>query len=202
MSKYLHEKALTFLMKSFPFSERDLHFRNSIEEVDYLFLTKEEAEILTNIYFELKDLYLRKLILKNLSRCKEIQLEEFFLKAYKKERYLDIRLTAIRGYARFASHKEVEKVMQNFMKILIKRQENTPNNYQEYAFLLSPAGLPYLIKKYGYDCFQIVYEQAKVQYDAMEEQYKNRLTYDEEGNAITITKGMRNAIKKEDRNKL
>ncbi|GIP19734.1 hypothetical protein J22TS3_00090 [Paenibacillus sp. J22TS3] len=63
--------------------------------------------------------------MKALVFCEDIDLKEFFLKAFKKERYLDMRLTAIRGYAKYATEKEVEKLMSKFTEILMKRPEST-----------------------------------------------------------------------------
>lgn len=64
-------------------------------------------------------------------RCQSVE-RTFFLKAYKKERYLDMRLTAIRGYAAFASEEEVAVLMSKMLEILKKHPESTPYNYQEY----------------------------------------------------------------------
>ncbi|MDY7990294.1 hypothetical protein UY286_06885 [Paenibacillus polymyxa] len=115
-----------------------------------------------------------------------MELKDFFEKAYKKERYLDMRLLAIHGLAQYASEEEIEKVMQHFLKILIKRPETTPYNYQEYDFLRSPFGLPLLIKKYGYPCFEKVLQQVEKQYQDMPEAFRGHFTLDENGKAVQL----------------
>jgi hypothetical protein len=64
-----------------------------------------------------------------------------------------MKLIAAHGYANYASEEELDHIMEHFMKILKKRSELTPYNYQEYEFIRSACGLPHLIKKFGYACF-------------------------------------------------
>ncbi|MGG3281089.1 hypothetical protein [Paenibacillus solani] len=124
--------------------------------------------------------------MKALVFCEDIDLKEFFLKAFKKERYLDMRLTAVRGYAKYATEKEVEKLMSKFTEILMKRPESTPYNYQEYELLRSAFGLPYLVNQYGYACFIQAYEQEEQQYHAMPDAFKGHFTLDERGDRVQL----------------
>jgi len=146
----------------------------------------EDVNLLIDFYHELKDAALRLIILCNLFHGSEWLLKQFFLDAYKRERYLDMKLMAVRGYVNYASQEEIEKIMEHFMKILKKRPESTPYNYQEYEFLRSAYGLPYLIKKYGYSCFINAYEQEERQYNDMPDAIKGHYTFDEECNHIVL----------------
>ncbi len=76
--------------------------------------------------------------------------------------------------------------MQHFLKILIKRPETTPYNYQEYEFLRSAFGLPLLIKKYGYPCFEKTHQQVEKQYQDMPEAFRRHFTFDETGKAVQL----------------
>lgn len=131
-------------------------------------------------------MYIRNTILKALVFCEDINLIDFFFKAFKKERYLDMRLTAIRGYAKYATENEVEKLMSKFTEILMKRPESTPYNYQEYELLRSAFGLPYLVDTYGYDCFIQAYEQEEKQYHAMPDAFKGHFTLNERGDIVQL----------------
>ncbi len=169
-----------------PFSERDPMFIRAINNVDYTLLTNAEVGLLEFLYFQLKDIALRNKILQSLMRSEPFERKDFFQKAYKKERYLDMRLMAIRGLAQFSSKEEIDKVMEHFLQILKKRPETTPYNYQEYEFLRSAFGLPYLIKTYGYPCFEKTFQQVEKQYHDMPDAFKGHFTIDEDGNFIEL----------------
>lgn len=47
--------------------------------------------------------------------------KEFFPAAFKRERFLDMKLTALRGYAEYASEKDVNVLMTKMLELLIKR---------------------------------------------------------------------------------
>jgi hypothetical protein len=180
-----HEEAMHYL-KSTEISERNPKFREIIFCIDYKHLRIEDVSILMDIYFKLKDVGLRFAILRNLIHDDSWQLKQFFLDTYRKEKYLDMKLMAVRGYANYASQEEVNKIMEHFTKILKKRPESTPYNYQEYEFLRAACGLPYLINKYGYSCFTNAYEQEEKQYNDMPEAFKGHFTYDEECNYVML----------------
>ena len=161
-------------------------FQQLLEKCKDIELTSTDVDFLTELYFPAKNLYIRNTILKALVFCEDINLKDFFLKAFKKERYLDMRLTAIRGYAKYATENEVEKLMSKFTEILMKRPESTPFNYQEYELLRSAFGLPYLVDKYGYDCFIQAYEQEEKQYHAMPDAFKGHFTLNERGDIVQL----------------
>jgi hypothetical protein len=184
MKQNHHEVAIEYL-KTAIFSERNLQFREAINDLDYHFIKANDVHVLKDIYFKLKDIALRNKILGCLMH-NEIGLKQFFLDAYKKERYLDMKLKAIRGLANYATETEIEDIMEHFLKQLMKRPENTPYNYQEYEFIRSACGLPYLIKKYGYSCFEEALSQEEKQYNDMPEAFKGHYTVDEDGNLIEL----------------
>ncbi|WP_102272259.1 hypothetical protein [Cytobacillus massiliigabonensis] len=140
----------------------------------------------TETYFNTKDIAKRNALLKQLVFDLPEDGKDFFLKAYKKERYLDMRLTAIRGYAAFASEEEVAILMNKMLEILKKRPERTPYNYQEYEILRSAFLMPYLLGKYPYDCFKKFNEQLEKQYDAMPEVFKGIFTSNDKGEHIQL----------------
>lgn len=185
LNQQLHKESMKYLTSA-PLRENDAKFISAISEVAYEFLTADEAALIEELYFKLKNIALRNRILYGLIRCKELEMKDFFQKAYKKERYLDMKLLAIHGLAHDASEEEIDKVMDHFLKILIKRPETTPYNYQEYEFLRSAFGLPLLIKKYGYPCFEKVLQQVEKQYQDMPEAFKGHFTFDEDGKAVQL----------------
>ncbi len=141
----------------------------------------DERNTLMETYFNTKDIAKRNALLKQLVFDLPEDGKDFFLKAYKKERYLDMRLTAIRGYAAFASEKEVASLMKKMLEILKKRPDSTPYNYEEYEILRSAFLLPYLLEKYPYDCFKEFNEQLEKQYDAMPDVFKGIFTCNDKG---------------------
>ncbi|MNU90818.1 hypothetical protein D3C71_806950 [compost metagenome] len=185
--KQHHEAAIEYL-ETAAVSERNLQFREAINDLNYRFIKAKDAHVLKDIYFKLKDMALRNQILGCLMHLShpELGLKQFFEDAYKKERYLDMKLKAIRGLANYATESEIEPIMAHFLKLLMKRPEHTPYNYQEYEFIRSACGLPYLIKKYGYSCFEQALMQEEQQYNEMPEVFKGHHTYDEDGNFIEL----------------
>ncbi|KJD39616.1 hypothetical protein QD46_13420 [Paenibacillus polymyxa] len=189
-NQQLHKESIKYLTTA-PLRESDPKFICAISDVAYEFLTTDEVGLIVQLYFKMKDIALRNKILYGLIRCSNLELKDFFEKAYKKERYLDMRLLAIHGLAQYASEEEIEKVMQHFLKILIKRPETTPYNYQEYEFLRSAFGLPLLIKKYGYPCFEKTLQQVEKQYQDMPEAFRGHFTFDENGKQVSLRTPMK-----------
>ncbi|SPY16753.1 Uncharacterised protein [Paenibacillus polymyxa] len=186
----LHKESIKYLTTA-PLRENDPKFICAISDVAYEFLTTDEVGLIEQLYFKMKIIALRNKILYGLIRCRHLELKDFFQKAYKKERYLDKRLLAIHGLVQYAPEEEIEKVTDHFLKILIKRPETTPYNYYEYEFLRSAFGFPLLIKKYGYSCFEKVYQQVEKQYQDMPEAFKGHLTFDEDGKQVSLRTPMK-----------
>lgn len=136
---------------------------------------------LIETYFLSKDLKQRNDILRYLLLNLPADGKDFFLKAFKKERYLDMKLKAVRGYAAYATEEEVCKLMNKLLELLIKIPQHTPYDYQEYECMRSVFLMPYLLEKYPYECFRIFHEQLEMQYNAMPDCFKNIFTLDEKG---------------------
>lgn len=182
-----NKKLLEFL-KTSSISERLIKYREAIIAIKLDNLNIDDIEIIINIYKQLKDIYLRKTLLKKMYDLNIPELKQFFEEIYKKERYLDMRLYAIRGLAKFIDENQINKIMDNFLSILIKRAKTTPYNYQEYELLRAVNGLPYLIEKYKYPCFNKAYDQLEKQYNAMPDAFKGHFTLDKNGDPIQLRK--------------
>ena len=137
-------------------------------------------------YKSTKDLLIRNNILTAAVLSPPENGKEFFLAAFKKERYLDMKLAAIRGYAEYASEEEVNTLMSKMLELLKKRAVRTQNDYQEYEPMRSPFLMPYLLEKYNYKCFRDFFDQLKKQYDAMDDEWKGIFTLDEKGKLVEL----------------
>ncbi|MGW8444162.1 hypothetical protein ACWGXJ_24945 [Paenibacillus sp. S33] len=186
----LHKESIKYLTTA-SLRENDPKFICTINDLAYELLTTDEVGLIEQLYFKMKNIALRNKILYGLIRCRHLELKDFFQKAYKKERYLDMKLLTIHGLAQYATEQEIDKVINHFLKLLIKRAETTPYNYYEYEFLRSAFGFPLLIKKYGYSCFEKVYQQVEKQYQDMPEAFKGHLTFDEDGKQVSLRTPMK-----------
>ncbi len=137
-------------------------------------------------YFQSKDIRERNEILKHLLLNLPTDGKDFFLRAFKKERYLDMKLSAVRGYSAYANEKEVEVLMNKMLELLKKIPQHTPYDYQEYECMRSAFLMPYLINKYNYKCFYIFNEQLEKQYNDMPDCFKNIFSLDDKGNIYCI----------------
>lgn len=137
-------------------------------------------------YFQEKDIVKRNAMLKQLLLDPPCNAKDFFLKAFKKERYLDMKLSAVRGYAIYATEAEVAFLMDKLLTLLEKRAEKTPYNYTEYEPMRSVFLMPYLLEHYNYECFRLFDIQLEKQYDDMPECFKGIYTLDEQGNVRSI----------------
>ncbi|WP_394776713.1 hypothetical protein [Flavobacterium sp.] len=166
--------------------ESHINFRDALFSLDKKIIDKNNFVHLTRIYSGTKQLDIRNKILRLLYDFEFPELEDFFNNAYKKERYLDMKIYALRGLSKFVSEKEIEKLLQKFNQTLYKRQETTPYNYQEYELLKGQNSLPYLVEKYNYNCFKETLNQVNEQYNAMPEAFKGHFTIDENGEFVSL----------------
>jgi hypothetical protein len=113
-------------------------------------------------------------------------LKEFFEKAYKRERYMFIKIIALRGLSHYITEDEIEKLLAKFNKTFRKKKETAPFDYQEYEFLLGKNALPYLYKKYSYKCIKETLEIVQGHYDEMPEAFKGHFTIDENGTIVLL----------------
>lgn len=145
-----------------------------------------DSNSLMECYFQTKEIPERNRILKNLLCNMPVDAKDFFLKAFKKERYLDMKLSAVRGYAAYATEEEVGVLMNKLLELLKMIPQRTPYDYREYECMRSVFLMPYLIEKYGYECFHTFNEQLEEQYNDMPDCFKNIFSLDENGNAYDI----------------
>ncbi|WP_206531887.1 hypothetical protein [Sphingobacterium sp. DR205] len=183
MTKYFPE-----ILTNEKINDRHIEFRNALFDLDKNVISVENSHYLTNIYYSTKQLDIRNKILKLLYDFNFATLKEFFANAYKKERYLDMKIYALRGLSNFMEEKEIAKLLDKFNQTLAKRQETTPYNYQEYELLRGKNALPFLVEKFGYSCFKETLEQVNKQYDAMPDAFKGHFTTDENGESVMLRK--------------
>ena len=143
-------------------------------------------EVFMESYFQEKEVSKRSEILTQLLLDIPVNAKDFFLKVFKKERYLDMKLSAVRGYAVFATEDEVSALMNKLLELLKKRPEKTPYNYTEYEPMRSVFLMPYLLEHYGYECFRVFNIQLEKQYDDMPNCFKGIFTLDEFGNVRSL----------------
>ncbi len=167
-------------------NERHFDFRKALFDLNAEDIRPEHIEILTGIYMATKQIDYRNKILRLLYDFNTPGLSPFFDAAYKKERYLDMKVYALRGLARFAEEKEIEKLVSKLKVSLAKREETTPYNYQEYELLRGKNALPYLAEKYGYTCFLELLAQVNEQYGRMPDEFKGHFTTDEDGEFVQL----------------
>ena len=143
-------------------------------------------EDLMESYFHEKDVSKRSELLTQLLLNLPVNAKDFFLIVFQKERYLDMKLRAVRGYAVYATEEEVSALMNKLLELLKKRPEKTPYNYTEYEPMRSVFLMPYLLEHYDYACFRVFNIQLEKQYDDMPNCFKGIFTLDELGNVRSI----------------
>ena len=162
------------------------YFRDALFSLDKATIDRDNFVYLTRIYADTKQLDLRNKVLRLLYDFDFPELKDFYENAYKKERYLDMKIYALRGLSQFINEQEIAKLLQKFNLTLLKRQETTPYNYQEYELLRGKNSLPFLVKKYNYNCFKETLTQVNQQYDAMPDPFKGHFTTDENGEFVSL----------------
>lgn len=167
-------------------NDRNIEFRNCIFSLSEDEIDESSLQIIIQIYKASKLSEIRNKCLNLLYNKKYEQLLDFFKEVFVKERYLDMRLKAIRGLAQFETEIEVMKYMKKFNSILEKRPINTPYNYQEYELLKGKNALPFLVRKYNYDCFKESLDIVNRNYDKMPDAFKGHFTVNEEGEVVLL----------------
>lgn len=137
-------------------------------------------------YFEEKDVVKRHKLLKEIMFNCECASKEFFDRAFKKERKLEEKLTALRGFAYFATEQEVEIYSDKILNSVIKVPQSTPYAYNLYEDIRAAYLLPYLVKTYNYPCFIRLRDQVEKQYNDMPDVFKNIYSWDENGEFYQI----------------
>lgn len=126
------------------------YIKLSKEHIDYLCDKVVSQKHIWEIRFE----HLRILLLNPSATAYD--LKAFYFENLQKCRRLAIKIFYIRGYALYASKEELIPIMEKFQKSLEKNHD-----YIDYNYILSDAGLPYLVNTYGYDCFVKSLEKAQ-----------------------------------------
>jgi len=166
--------------------ERHIDFRSALFSLDQKSIAPENISTLTAIYLSTKQIDFRNKILRLLYSFDFSELKGFFESAYKKERYLDMKIYALRGLAQFAEEKEIEKLTVKLKMTLAKREQSTPYNYQEYELLKGKNALPYLVERYRYTSLKDLLAQVNEQYERMPDAFKGHFTTNEEGEFVNL----------------
>lgn len=125
-----------------------------------------------NHIWEIRFDHLRILLLN--PSAKAYDLKAFYLENIKKCRRLALKIFYIRGYAIYASEEELNPIMETFRKNLDKNHD-----YIDYNYLLSVAGIGYLVNTYGYDCFVKTLEKARKEYQSIDPLLQGYFTLNE-----------------------
>jgi len=135
-------------------------------------------------FISLKDWKIRfdhlRILLLN-SSAKAFNLKAFYFENLKKSRRLAMKLFFIRGYAIYASEQELNPVMEKFRKNLEKSHD-----YIDYNYILSVAGLPYLVNTYGYNCFSQTLEKAEEEHQKIDPLLRGFFTLNENLEQINL----------------
>ncbi len=105
--------------------------------------------------------HLRILLLNQSSRS--FDLKQWYFDGWKRSRRLWLRMYYLRGFAMYATESEMESAMKRFAELLRRNHD-----YQDYAEILSCAGLPYLAREYGYPCFHHALAVAREEYEKID----------------------------------
>lgn len=122
-------------------------------------------------FWEIRFDHLRILLLN--PSAKAFDLKDFYFENLKKCRRLALKLFYIRGYAIYASEKELNPIMDKFCKSLEKNHD-----YIDYNYILSVAGVPYLVNTYGYKCFIETLKKAQEEYQEIDPLLRGYFTID------------------------
>lgn len=147
----------------------------SQELVDYLCNKITSKKHIWEIRFD----HLRILLLN--PSAKAFDLKEFYYENLKKCRRLAMKIFFIRGYAIYASEEELIPIME---KLQISLEKN--HDYIDYNYILSVAGLPYLVNKYGYDCFVMSLEKAQEEHERIDPLLRGYFTINTNLEQVTL----------------
>ncbi len=121
-----------------------------------------------------------KVLLLNKSAFK-FDLKQFYLDNLKKSRRLWLKLFYIRGYAFYATEQELIPVIKKFQ---IQLEHN--HDYVDYEYILSEAGLPYLVNEYDYCCFRDALKIANNEYKKIDPLLRGYFTLNENLEQINL----------------
>ena len=174
------------ILKSESANHRNHEFYTTFMNLNSNAVAEMTSGYVERVYQTTKLSELRNKSLKLLYDKSFAHLEDFFLAAYKRERYLDMKILALRGLAQFASEETIESLLAKFNATLKKHPDKTPYNYQEYELLKGQNALPYLAKKYRYSCFAETLEIVNNQYVTMPNAFKGHFTVNSNGETVRL----------------
>lgn len=108
-------------------------------------------------------------------------LKEYIYEHIVKSRRIWLKFFYIRTYTLFANEQELIPIMQKFENALKKSHDS-----EDYEQILSNGGLPFLCKKYGYECFYQALETAKKEYLQIDPLLRGHFTLDENGDFVEV----------------
>lgn len=163
-----------------------LAFRSAMLRIRFRKLSHDDIEKLKMIYSEYPNQYCRNQILIALVMQTDESLKGFFRKTCFSETQISFKLIAIRGYAQYASEKEVSTLTEHFMKKLKEECTGSPYDCEQLTVLRSEFCLPYLVNEYGYSCFCVAQEEVEHRYEAMPQSYKGLFEQDQFGQYVPL----------------
>ena len=116
--------------------------------------------------------------------AKAFDLKDFYFENAQKCRRLAMKIFYICGYAIYASEEELNPVMEKFCRNLEKNHD-----YIDYNYILSVAGLPYLMDLYKYDCFAQALKKAEEEHEKIDPLLRGYFTLNsnmEQVNLLTV----------------
>lgn len=128
---------------------------------------------------ELRFIHLQPLMLN--PTAKNFDLGPYFKEHAVKSRRLWLKLFYLRAYALYADEADLIPLMKKFEDALCKTHD-----HQDYDQILSPAGLPYLAKRYGYACFRSALATARREYEQVPELLRGHFTLTEDGDTVSL----------------
>ena len=156
-----------------------------LNSAQYCELNQELIDYICNIIlskkyiWEIKFDHLRILLLN--PSAQKYDLKQFYYDRIMKSRRLAIKVFFIRGYSLYVDESDVKIVVDKFIRNMRKIHD-----YIDYEFILSEAGLPYLVKTYGYTCFVDALAIAKEEYQKIDPLLKNYFTINENLEQVSL----------------
>jgi hypothetical protein len=108
------------------FNENSPDFQHALFNLRSDAIRADNFHYLVKIYQSTKQLPVRNKVLRLLYNFSFPALEAFFMNVYTRERYLDMKISALRGLAQFIPEAQLSRLLVKFNQVLAKRQQTTP----------------------------------------------------------------------------
>ncbi|MBR6570019.1 MAG: hypothetical protein IKL25_08730 [Clostridia bacterium] len=138
-------------------------YRAMLDALDECPLTQELVDYLCSMivskkhFWEIHFEHLRPLLLN--PTAVQFDLKSFYEERFKRSRRLCMRMYFMRGYAMYASEQETAVMCEKF-----ERSLKNGHDYIDYTDIMSEYGMQYLVREYGYRCFQQAWQTAQEEY--------------------------------------